>query len=197
MTTRRPPGLRGYAHNIGYRVFYRLPSRVRRRIVRTVTPTYTLGAVTMVFDAGTVPDGTPADAVPDDARMLLLRQPPGFGWTMPGGLIERGEQPDRCAARELSEESGITLPVEELTPAVPNAVVHPRGRWVDNVFLAKVDPAEYPVTVDGAEVFEADWFLLSDLPRLTLPTARLLARYGIGPLATVSGDPDVAVFERT
>jgi 8-oxo-dGTP diphosphatase len=192
MTTRRPPGLRGIAHNVGYRLFYRLPGRLRRRLVRIVAPTYTLGAVTLVFDAGTVVGDLAAQRMSPEARLLLLRQPPGFGWSLPGGLIERGEHPYRCAARELAEESGISLPPETLVPAVPNAVIHPRGRWVDTVFLATIDPAEHPLAVDGAEVIEADWFPLRDLPRLTLPTARLLARYGIGPLADATGDPDTA-----
>lgn len=193
MTTRRPPGLRGFAHTVGYRVFYRLPGALRRRIVRTVTPTYTLGAVTLVLDRGTVDVDLAGHVIPPDARMLLLRQPPGFGWSLPGGLIERGEHPDRCAARELAEETGIALPSGRLHPAVPNAVVHPHGRWVDTVFVARVDPSAHPLTVDGAEVFEAGWFGLSELPRLTLPTARLLAWYRIGPLAEAEGDPDTAV----
>ncbi|MGA8112336.1 MAG: NUDIX domain-containing protein [Actinocatenispora sp.] len=197
MTTRRPPGLRGLAHSVGYRVFYRLPGVLRRRIVRTVTPTYTLGAVTLVLDRNTVDADLPGHRTPPGARMLLLRQPPGFGWSLPGGLIERGEHPNRCAARELGEEAGISLPAEELCPAVPNAVVHPHGRWVDTVFVARVDPADNPLVVDGAEVFEAEWFALSDLPRLTLPTARLLARYGIGPLAETADDPDTAVPDTT
>ncbi|HEY3504568.1 MAG TPA: NUDIX domain-containing protein [Actinocatenispora sp.] len=195
MTTRRPLGLRGYAHFIGYRVFYRLPGRVRRRLVRTITPTYTLGAVTLLLDAGSVPDGVPGHAVPAEARMLLLRQPPGFGWSLPGGLIERGEEPRTCAARELAEETGVELAPDALTPAVPNAVVHPRGQWVDTVFVARIDPAEHPVRPDGVEVQEARWYPLSDLPRLTLPTARLVARYGIGPLADHSGDVDAAVLD--
>ncbi|GAA4214955.1 NUDIX hydrolase [Actinocatenispora rupis] len=195
MTIRRPSGLRGYAYFIGFRVFHRLPSRVRRRVVRTVAPTYTLGAVTLLLDAASVPAGVPAHVVPAEARILLLHQPPGFGWTLPGGLIERGEEPRACAARELAEEAGIELVPDTLTPAVPNAVVHPRGQWVDTVFVARIDPAAHPIAVDAVEVHEARWFPVSDLPRLTLPTARLVARYGIGPLAGHDGDVDAAVFD--
>lgn len=174
--THRPTGLKGYAHSVGYKTFYRLPFPLRRRIIRLVTPTFTLGAVTIALDAE---PGTPP---PEARRILLLRQPPGFGWGVPGGLIERGEEPVRCAARELGEESGIRLSPDQLRPADPNALIHHEGRWVDTVFLAYLDPTAHDLVIDGAEVLEAAWYPLADLPRLTRPCARLLARYGIGPL---------------
>lgn len=153
---------------MGYRFFYGLPAAVRRRLVRLATPTYTMGAVVLVRDS--------AD------RLLLLRQPAAKGWSLPGGLAARREQPVECAARELAEETGVTIAAAALTPAVPNAVIHTRGRWIDTVFEARVD-GDVAVHVDGAEILEAGWHPLDSLPRLTPATARLLGRYGIGPLA--------------
>jgi ADP-ribose pyrophosphatase YjhB (NUDIX family) len=159
-----------------YGVFYRLPHRVRRRLVRTFVPKYIVGAVTLVRDSE-------ADA---PGRLLLLRQPPGRGWGLPAGLLQRAEPPVVGAARELSEESGVSLPPSSLAPAVPNAVVHAKG-WVDMVFEASVPASTTELIVDGAEVLEAAWHPIDDLPRLTTATARLLAYYGIGPLAGTPG----------
>jgi ADP-ribose pyrophosphatase YjhB (NUDIX family) len=190
MTERRPLSVRDRAYAVAIRVYCRLPGGMKRRIVRVAAPTYTLGAVTLVLDvSGATGDGL----IPDGSRLLLQRQPPGWGWSLPGGLIERGEKPRDCAARELREESGIRLDAEVLRPAVPNAVVHPRGQWVDTVFVAHIDPAAHPIAVDHVEVDEAAWYPLAELPRLTLATARLLAVYGIGPLADYDGDVDLAV----
>ncbi|GAA4251127.1 NUDIX hydrolase [Dactylosporangium darangshiense] len=150
-----------------YRTFYRLPGRWRRRIVRTFQPTYTIGAVAIVRD-------------PQLSRILLLRQPPGAGWSLPAGLMDRGETPVQCAARELGEETGIKLSPEHLRAANPNAVVHTRGQWVDMVFEAEVEPGA-ELVVDAAEVIEAAWHRLDNLPPLTVSTSRLLANYGIGP----------------
>lgn len=166
--TLRPPALRALA----YGTFYRLPHGVRRRLVRLVVPKYIVGAVTLVRDADAPPPG----------RLLLLRQPPGHGWSLPAGLLQRREPPVAGAARELAEESGIDLPPERLRPAVPNAVVHAKG-WVDMVFEVSVPAVSTTLTVDGAEVYEAAWHPLDALPRLTPATAHLLAYYGIGPLA--------------
>lgn len=153
-----------------YSAFYRLPGRWRRRLVRVSTPKYIVGGVVLVRDAQAAEPG----------RIVLLRQPPGYGWSLPAGLLKRGERPAVGAARELREESGIHMSPDDLVPADPPAVVHHRGRWVDVVFEARV-PAEVALTVDGAEVLEAAWYRLDALPPLTAPTARLLAHYGIGP----------------
>ncbi|MER7890902.1 NUDIX domain-containing protein [Micromonospora sp. NPDC094482] len=165
------PRSRATGRAVAYQLFYRLPLPVRRRLVRLAVPKYIVGAVTLVRDAEAEGAG----------RLLLLRQPPGHSWTLPAGLLQRGEAPVVGAARELHEESGIRLSPARLTPAVPNAVVHAKG-WVDVVFTAEVPASSTELTVDGAEVFEAAWHPLDDLPRLSWPTARLLAYYGIGPL---------------
>lgn len=157
---------------LGYGVFYALPSPVRRQLVRLVVAKYTVGAVALVRDA---------EAVGPD-RLLLLRQPPGVGWTLPAGLLQRGESPIEGCARELAEETGLRLRRDELAPSVPNAVIHHRGMWVDVVFDASVPASQVVFTVDGAEVLEARFHRVDNLPPLTPPTARLLSYYGIGPL---------------
>lgn len=175
MTPRRSPA-RARLALVAYHVFYRLPHPMRRRLVRLTVPKYIVGAVTLVRDAEASEPG----------RILLLRQPPGKGWGLPAGLLKRREPPIIGAARELAEETGIELSPGDLRPAVPNAVVHAKG-WVDVVFEARVPASTTRLIVDGAEVYEAAWHPLDALPRLTTPTARLLARYDIGPLADRPG----------
>lgn len=165
---RRRSALRTRLTAVGYGLFYRLPQKTRLRLVRLATPKYTIGAVVLVFD-------------PPGDRLLLLRQPPGRGWTLPAGLLNRGETPIEGAIREAAEETGLRFTVDELEPASPNAVVHTNGRWVDTVFRAQADPATSNLAVDGAEVWEAAWHDLADLPKLTVATERLLGVYGIGP----------------
>ncbi|MER7277454.1 NUDIX hydrolase [Dactylosporangium sp. NPDC000244] len=159
--------MRGRVRALAYRTFYRLPGRWKRRIVRTFQPTYTIGAVAIVRD-------------PALTQILLLRQPPGAGWSLPAGLMDRGETPAQTAARELHEETGVKLPPERMRPAAPNAIVHTRGQWVDMVFEAEIEPGD-ELVVDHAEILEAAWHRVDNLPPLTVSTSRLLAHYGIGP----------------
>ena len=151
---------------------------MRRRLVRVAVAKYIVGAVALIRDAES--DGP--------ERLLLLRQPPGMGWTLPAGLLRRGESPIEGCARELAEETGIVLSRGALIPSVPSAVVHHRGRWVDMVFEARVPASQVSLEVDGAEVLEARFHRIDNLPPLTPPTARLLSYYGIGPLV---GYPEV------
>jgi ADP-ribose pyrophosphatase YjhB (NUDIX family) len=148
--------------------FYRLPARWRRRLVRLGSARFIVGAVVLVRAA-------------DPDRIVLLRQPPGRAWGLPAGLLKRGEPAEVGAARELFEETGIRVAPDDLTACVPSAIVHHDGRWVDVVFEARV-PVEVALRADGAEVLEAAWHRLDELPPLTTPTARLLAHYDIGPL---------------
>jgi 8-oxo-dGTP diphosphatase len=163
-----PRRLRGVA----YQTFYRLPHPVRRGIVRMLVPKYLVGAVAIVRDS----------EAPEPGRLLLLRQPPGRSWGLPAGLLKKAESPVVGAARELAEESGVVIDPRELTPAVPNAIVHAKG-WVDTIFMGSVPASTTPLVVDGGEVLEAGWFPLDDLPRLTPNTAVVLGIYGMGPHA--------------
>jgi 8-oxo-dGTP diphosphatase len=150
-------------------VFHRLPRTVRKRVVRVATPNYTVGAVVLLRDR--------------DGGLLLLRQPANHGWSLPGGLLDRLEEPATGALRELAEETGVRVDPADLSPAQPNAVINPRVQQVDCVFTSTVDGAATTFEIDPVEVLEARWFPADALPPLTGPTARLLAHYGLGPRA--------------
>jgi 8-oxo-dGTP diphosphatase len=157
---------------VAYQTFYRLPSPARRRIARMVAPKYLVGAVAVVTDSESSEPG----------RLLLLRQPPSRGWGLPAGLLKKREHPSVGAARELYEESGVRIDPADLSPGVPNAIIHSVG-VVDTVWFGAVAASVTELSVDGGEVLEAAWFPMDDLPKLTVNTAALLGRYGIGPRA--------------
>ncbi|RRJ29931.1 NUDIX domain-containing protein [Halocatena pleomorpha] len=56
-------------------------------------------------------------AVIDETRVLLIERtnPPHEGkWALPGGIAEFGESPEAAAARELYEETGVTVDPTDL-----------------------------------------------------------------------------------
>jgi 8-oxo-dGTP pyrophosphatase MutT (NUDIX family) len=80
-------------------------------------------------------------------------------WVFPGGAIDEGETAERCAIRELAEETQIELE--------PGADLHPWSRWItpevvpvrfDTHFFVALAPAHSPPRVDGSEVDDAGWF---------------------------------------
>jgi 8-oxo-dGTP pyrophosphatase MutT (NUDIX family) len=80
-------------------------------------------------------------------------------WVFPGGVIEAGERPAACAARELEEETGIALPED--------AEILMWSRWItpeavpvrfDTHFMVALAPPHSPPKPDGVEVSDAGWF---------------------------------------
>jgi ADP-ribose pyrophosphatase YjhB (NUDIX family) len=169
-TTGRPgAGLGRSLRRLAYSAYYLIPPRLRRRAVRLLMARYVVGAVALVSD------------VERPGYLLLLRQPHAVGWSLPAGLLRRGERPVDGCIRELHEETGLQLSSVELTPAVPSSVIHTQGQWVDVVFEAQVSASSTTIEVDGLEIIESAWYSRDSLPPLTVATARLLSYYGIGP----------------
>lgn len=75
---RIPRRLRGYA----YQTFYRLPGRVRRRIVRLIMPKYLVGAVTIITDSEAGHVGRP------------------------GPSASSGVDPDRHGRQDMNDDAG-------------------------------------------------------------------------------------------
>jgi 8-oxo-dGTP diphosphatase len=141
------------------KVYKRFPRTVRRRIVRLLAPSFTVGAICVIERA-------------DDGAVLLVRQAYRRGWGLPGGLTKRGEEIGDCARREVLEEVGI--PVELI--GEPAVVVDAKPRRIDVVFQARpadhVDPVDVAPT--SAEIDEARWFPREELPELQHETVGAL-----------------------
>ena len=78
-------------------IWRRVPKRLRRWTVRVSHPRFAVTAGAVVTDAR--------------GRVLLLKHRfrPGSGWGMPGGFIEKDEQPEDALRRELREEVGLEI----------------------------------------------------------------------------------------
>ena len=126
-------------------IWRRAPKALRRWTVRLSHSRFTITAGAVVRDAR--------------GRVLLLKHRfrPGAGWGMPGGFIERGEQPEEGLRRELREEIG--LEVEQLKLFCTRAFK--KSKQVEIVFCCHAvgDPAQLSL-----EIQEAVWFLPSEFP---------------------------------
>jgi 8-oxo-dGTP diphosphatase len=87
-------------------------------VARVMAPRQPVGAVGAVFD--------------DAGRVLVVEHMfrTDFPWGLPGGWIERGEDPRQTVAREIAEELGFTVEVGPLLLSEPVGLVprstHPR-----------------------------------------------------------------------
>lgn len=133
--------------------FRRAPAPVRRSLVRAATPGFTVGAVAIIEHGD---------------RVLFLRQPHRDGWSLPGGLLDRGERPAEAVIREVREETGLRIEVGLPCTCQVNA----RVRRVDVVYRVGVD-AEPRVTV-GGEAKDHRWMRLDALPEADASTREII-----------------------
>ena len=169
-------------HSLALQVFRRLPVRLRRRVVRTIAPGFTVGSICVIERA--------------DGAVLLVRQSYRRAWGIPGGLLKRGEQPADAARREVDEEVGLAIDLI----GEPAVVVDEVARRVDLVYRARpVQPeASDSVTPRSPEITEAGWFPVDGLPELQAETSGALialARSAGAPQA-VPLPAELRLFER-
>lgn len=143
-------------------VYRRLPTSLRRIVVRRVAPSFTVGAMCVIER--------------DDGRVLLIRHLYRRRWGVPGGLLERHETPEDAARREVREEVGLDV---ELV-GVPAVTVDPRPRRVDVIFRARPvrDADADRASASSVEVLEARWFAPTELPELQFETAQAMQKVG-------------------
>ncbi|WP_432170858.1 NUDIX hydrolase [Streptomyces sp. 1222.5] len=58
--------------------------------------------------------------VREDGRLLAIRRADNGKWELPGGVLELNEPPEAGVAREVLEETGIHVEVDELTGVYKN-----------------------------------------------------------------------------
>lgn len=156
------------AHHLLLQVYRRLPLLARRQVVRTIAPSYTVGAVVIVERA--------------DGALLLARLSYRNSWGVPGGLLKRGESPADAARREVLEEVGIAV---ELV-GDPAVVVDEDAQRVDIVFRGRPAAGQDPdgIRPSSPEIVELGWFPADDLPDLQFETSgalMALARRSVSP----------------
>lgn len=111
-----------------------------------------------------------------DERLLLAHWNEGrrAAWTMPGGGLEAGEDPETAAVREVREETGYRVSIEGLL-GIHSRVIPPGRRLTTGatlplhtlriVYRAKITGGRLRNEKDGS-TDRAEWFALADVPAL-------------------------------
>jgi len=139
-------------------IWRRLPGSIRRRLVRTGQKRFTVTAGALIFDA--------------EGRILLLEHVfrPDSGWGLPGGFLNKGEQPEAALRRELREEIGVDLEEVELLFARTLR----RPRQIEIYFKARAIGTPQPCSF---EIRTAEWFAIDKVPaELSKDQRRLIQR---------------------
>ncbi|MFJ4329104.1 NUDIX domain-containing protein [Streptomyces tricolor] len=96
-------------------------------------------------------------------------------WALPGGLLDTGESSLDASVRELEEETGITVPADDLRQV---GAFDAPGRYVSFAYTATLPALVEPTAGDDATA--ARWWPLTALPDLAFDHADILARATAG-----------------
>lgn len=119
--------------------------------------------------------------IDNDLRVALIKrgiEPFINSWALPGGYVRENEEPKFCAKREMSEETGFSIPYSYLnqffTFGEPNR--DPRGWVVSIAFYALVpfSEANKLTLKPGSDAVEAKWFSCNNLPNLAFDHAEII-----------------------
>lgn len=107
----------------------------------------------------------------DEQKILLTRRsiPPFFGqWVMPGGKIDHGESIECALLREVKEEVGLQVEIDQLVDIYEHlAIGHKKDHYIILYYRAK--PLTLELKLNPNELSEAIWFSHHQLPALDVP----------------------------
>ena len=97
-------------------------------------------------------------------------------WSPPGGHLEFGETWERCAQRELFEETGITGEGFYFLTAT-NDLMHEDGLHYVTIFMKVAKMSGEPKLLEPEKCEQWDWFPLDNLPSpLSTPMSNLFPK---------------------
>lgn len=163
----------GTAALVGFRI---LPGPLKRAAVRVGAPSYTAGAVCVLEHDGAV---------------LFLWQPHREGWSLPGGLLGKYEEPADAVRREVAEETGL-----DIDPGDPVTIrVDVRRQGIDVVYRVPLE--RRPGLELATEARKAEWFTPEELAEADRDTFGIMAAIAsagqpprLGRLLEAPGDTD-------
>lgn len=110
----------------------------------------------------------------DQGRILLVlraNEPDRGTWSLPGGRVELGEQPEAAIVREVLEETSLVVRIEGFLGTVERP--HPDGGcYVIDDYAVAVVGGQLRAATDAQD---ARWVASADLPNVSLTPGLLAA----------------------
>lgn len=119
----------------------------------------------------------------DRQKVLLLRREIFILWDLPGGGIEKGEEPARAAVRECREETGYIIELDGAVGKYLHQSVYGRGDQLTYAFRGHAvggKPKRF-----GLEITELCWCDVTNLPRGLEPLHRQIIADALADSPTI------------
>lgn len=115
-------------------------------------------------------------AVVEAGKLLLVRRrmnPERGKWSLPAGYVDQGEDPRITAAREVLEETGLVVVVNEVIDVFYN----PPGGGGASIFILYRGRRTGGELQAGDDADAAAFFTLDELPELAFASTRAVVNY--------------------
>lgn len=117
-----------------------------------------------------------------DVDQILLGQRKGSHgegeWALPGGRLEPGEDPAKCAIRELEEETGIKKQIYEvdICRSFPFSSTITGGEPWLTLYYVTDNGNQEPKLMEPDKCFEWKWFFIDDLPKPLFEATKVMVK---------------------
>lgn len=107
----------------------------------------------------------------DDGRVLLTQRGPKarhqqYKWEAPGGAAEAGESYEEAAHREIREELGVNVSLEEVLAEFEEVIDSNDDKWEAVIFKGKI--SEIPAIQEPDKCVGFGWFTQDEIKKLSL-----------------------------
>lgn len=99
---------------------------------------------------------------PDRGVVIIKRKNYPFGYAIPGGFIDEGEQAEAAAIREMKEETGLDVELTGVLGVSSRPDRDPRGHTLTVVFIGK--PLNPGSLRGGDDALDARFYPLDQIP---------------------------------
>ena len=109
--------------------------------------------------------GSAALCINEEKKVLFVKNRDVQQWSLPSGGLEDGETPEQCCRREVLEETGYRISVDQRLH-IKRAIIS-NFQVETHYFLATCKERLAPATIDS-DIDEVNWWSIHELERLEL-----------------------------